>query len=827
MANIPDTLGLQTVTPTEAPPDAGQRINATPEAFGAAAARGQEKLGEGEAQGAQGAFSALRFYNEAAADHATNNYQDSLNKILHGDPNKMVTGPDGQQTPDVGYLGLKGRAAMDARAGVEKQITELQQKTKGTLLAPASQFDFDRYSSRLRAVTSSQIGTHADTQANNWYKETAAGEVKVNTASLVANVDDPALVQQFAGGIVNGYVKIAMLDGAKPGDAAYEAAVQKGKAAAARSQILAVGAKPDGAPAADRMTENYKAILGDDYHVLKDHFRARTEEEGATSAGVNVFNEVTGRSAPSGTTTPKLNETKAQIQDKLKPLGIALNITSEARDAAHNHAVGGAKDSEHLRGNATDVSLAGKTDDQKQKIVDAVLSTPGVTGFGYYPNSDSIHFDVGHPGKTAWGQDQQPGSVGANWPAWMTQKVNGWKSGAQTADVGGERPALNAPPDLKEPEGQQAKFARQMQEGVDKIDAMGLPPKQYERTMRAFRESMSTHEIASNLQEKAKTETYHKALGDYVDDMVAGNFAGMVQKIQQDTRIPNEHKMALIDMARHQSGNPIDPKSYGTGWLKATQGVLKNPGEEGYIGDASSIVKMGPAGTGELTAAGVQDVLKTRGDARKDIDQHGIQQSRASVMKWAESQIVVDHEMLYPGMPVRKDKKGEDAYNGSFVPKVNAAYSEFLKKPNANPVEFWTQENMQKLMEGVRSQKDIQEEKLRGALQNAPPEDTAKVAIPPAPGGVRADAWENIVRQPPATETGKAWPVKAWGDYLKALVASPTPAHIKEFNDTFGASGYTFEDIDKRLHKPPAAAPGGWSDFTKGQSVPGLYEQPR
>ena len=68
------------------------------------AAAGAEDLGAGFDK-------ATAFYNGAAADNAFNDFGDKARKLLYGDPNK--TNPDG--SPDTGFMGMKGAAAMAAR----------------------------------------------------------------------------------------------------------------------------------------------------------------------------------------------------------------------------------------------------------------------------------------------------------------------------------------------------------------------------------------------------------------------------------------------------------------------------------------------------------------------------------------------------------------------------------------------------------------------------------------------------------------------------------------------------------------------------------------
>lgn len=108
---------------------------------------------------------------------------------------------------------------------------------------------------------------------------------------------------------------------------------------------------------------------------------------------------------------------------------IAKRVTSTNRDHDHNAKAGGAPNSMHLEpGKAIDISLAGMPEEQKQAVIGAILANPNVGGFGYYPQSDSIHFDTRSGPRTAWGADHTSGSTAA-FPPWMKDKVQAWQAG--------------------------------------------------------------------------------------------------------------------------------------------------------------------------------------------------------------------------------------------------------------------------------------------------------------------------------------------------------------------------------------------------------------
>lgn len=74
-------------------------------------------------------------------------------------------------------------------------------------------------------------------------------------------------------------------------------------------------------------------------------------------------------------------------------LGIDFDITSGTRSKSHNEAVGGATDSRHVHKDAVDISLKGKSDEEKANIV-RTLRANGVQRFIAYSKDESIHVDM-------------------------------------------------------------------------------------------------------------------------------------------------------------------------------------------------------------------------------------------------------------------------------------------------------------------------------------------------------------------------------------------------------------------------------------------------
>jgi hypothetical protein len=113
--------------------------------------------------------------------------------------------------------------------------------------------------------------------------------------------------------------------------------------------------------------------------------------------------------------------------------GKPIPIISGARDPASNRRAGGAKYSQHLKGNALDLDVSDLSKEERVELI-RTASANGITGIGVYDNS--LHFDVG--AKRAWGPSHKRGSV----PAWAEAAIAEHESSATRG--GGKRTILQA-----------------------------------------------------------------------------------------------------------------------------------------------------------------------------------------------------------------------------------------------------------------------------------------------------------------------------------------------------------------------------------------------
>lgn len=106
-----------------------------------------------------------------------------------------------------------------------------------------------------------------------------------------------------------------------------------------------------------------------------------------------------------------------RVQASFAALGIEkVKVTSGYRGPDANKAAGGAKQSQHLHGNAMDIDVTGYSRAERINIIKA-LSANGITGLGIGTNI--IHADIG--GRRAWGYKTSAG--GGEVPAWAKEAI--------------------------------------------------------------------------------------------------------------------------------------------------------------------------------------------------------------------------------------------------------------------------------------------------------------------------------------------------------------------------------------------------------------------
>lgn len=149
----------------------------------------------------------------------------------------------------------------------------------------------------------------------------------------------------------------------------------------------------------------------------------------------------TTSAAPPSAGAPQQARTSGELEQMLLARFPNLRVTSRDRSPEHNRKVGGAKGSQHLHGTAIDIGMSELTPQQRQEVAEYARSI-GARGFGYYPKSNSMHFDVRQGPEAFWGSNYSRSSLGQT-PEWFQ---NFAKTGGTTGAAYPERAPVNGIP---------------------------------------------------------------------------------------------------------------------------------------------------------------------------------------------------------------------------------------------------------------------------------------------------------------------------------------------------------------------------------------------
>ena len=200
--------------------------------------------------------------------------------------------------------------------------------------------------------------------------------------------------------------------------------------------------------------------------------------------------------------------------------GVDFDITSAFRDPSRNARVGGAKGSQHIHGNALDVSTNGWTDDQRSNFLKTAVEN-GAKGVGIYPNR-SFHFDT-RDTPAIWG-------VGGSYRSSPVDTFPSWAQPHLTGLLGGKGGvAPDVPPLMGNPTGASSAVANFGLTGPKGVDAPALPT--------AAVSSMQPGNFKAEVPEVAKDLADNKDVTGGLN-MLAKAFGGGNKSQQQDSMVP-------------------------------------------------------------------------------------------------------------------------------------------------------------------------------------------------------------------------------------------------------------------------------------------------
>lgn len=761
-----------TILPRESVPDDYSHVQARPDEFGGLVARGLQQAG-------QGAQVAAKFFGEAAADNASNEFQGRVTKLLYGDPQKTVIGPDGKPQQDTGYFGLKGRAALDARPGLDTQIDEELKNIRAGLTSPEQQLQFDNFSRRYRALTASEIGRHADQQSNIWY-----GEVNKTTAEqaknlIAANADKPEVVAHATSDLIGAYVKNAELAGG--GDELRSAAIARAKSEAAIAQIGAISVND---PArAQRMTENYKEILGEQYERVAASVRNRADLQNGIGLQRKALGETYTGTPPAYPGTVPLAQLSNAIEGQES--GHRANVPDSSTGAVGLRQIEPATFQQYARPGENI-----RNADDNKAVGNRILAD-------YYNRYGGDPYRIAVAYYSGAGNVAPPGSA-TPWIRDIDHDKNGKpiKSVSQyVSDIAGR---LGVAPQAPYAAEAAAERYIMTSDATDEVKQHALT-----ENARFFRQA----QIATEGDARARREASDGARDAYTTQILTtattqpAQLSALVAQIDRDPKLDGPAKIALHNFATNKFGLD-EGAAYGEAYPEIYRRILLPPGDPQRINDATDILTAGAPGGG-LSPKGTERLMQVFTASRKNTDQMAVNQAKASLITYMKNKLSFEDNTG----PIKiRDPKGEAIFNGKAVPMFESAYDNWIKE-GKNPWEFLTQDNVDKLVGGLRSKSEMAAEKIAAEgggvqIENAP--------IPEAPKDANADAWKALLQKPPVMSTGQVATPQQYALAINLLAENPTDKVKAQFNKSFGADGAQADDVLAKLkgeQRPqPAAA---------------------
>src|SRR5206468_4040961 len=119
--------------------------------------------------------------------------------------------------------------------------------------------------------------------------------------------------------------------------------------------------------------------------------------------------------------------------------------------------------------------------------------------------------------------------------------------------------------------------------------------------------------------------------------------------------------------------------------------------------------------------------------SHKDPEQNAINTTKVGLLKYAQSVLTMDRAPRWEGEVVKPDIEGQRIFNAKFIPKFEAAYSDWVKK-GKSPMDFPTQANIDQFNASQFGRAGMDGATILQQLQPAP----AQVAPAAAPQAAAA-----------------------------------------------------------------------------------------
>lgn len=844
MAEVPYTQGVGGVNPETNVPNDYQHINATPDAFGASIGQGLQHFGAGIEKQAD-------FYNKAVVDSTYNDAAKKMGYVVHGDPNKTITGPDGSTQIDTGFLGRKERDAMDARPSAEQQIEQIIEDGKKNLQTPQQQHEFETSIRRLQNQHIEQIGSHTNHQSDAWYASTNKSSADLVLSGITRNVNDFDKFHQSVIDLQNVYLNQVRLEGG--GAVQVQDAIQRASRDATRARIEGVSVN-DPSRAFD-MVEKNKDTLGVLYQPLAMQMKARADTAFGDRSALEKMGQARANMPLNDPGHPVFTQVTNSNQGGFSSGGLARLVQIESGGKANAVSPGGGytgltqmgeaefkkygppggsrdnpQDSLYAANNyakSNGIILAhniGKPPTDADLYLAHQQGAGGASELLRNPNALAVDM-VGEKAVTG----NVPASLREQAKTWTSvQFTNYWAdrfnqtqapSTAQTAGIPtlGQGQVSGVPTitaqtgSAQTPQAinQGLDFMRQhaMQSTMDDLRAGTITQDQANHTFNAIDRDYRVQKVAEDSNEKLKTQLQNKAASDlYLKMLDPAQSGNIIQDIRTNKDLGDNWQ--LRHQLEHLATHPDADKTTASPQYLETLGKVTS----GQIDSMPQLYQMQI--DGQLKQRDVDELSKAMMHMQNDPAEKELQTKKKDALKGIETKIA------YFGLEKRpfSSDEGRAYFNSNVVNNFETQFKQFRKTEEGkkDPYKFFDDKNIQKFIQSAPEQGELGVAALKDATSKNVPVQSARetTTIPEEMSklGVTDYGWKQIINSGPIVD-GKVVHIQNWDKIVAELIRSPDDASIADFNMHLSPYGVTAQDILKK-----AKSTGEMQGLYKGQA---------
>jgi hypothetical protein len=728
MAQIPDSIVLPSVTPRIDAPDTQQDVQPL-------AAEGLQKIGDATLKTGQ-------FLGQLQTSDVTASALQQAQAVLDN------------------YSKLGGKAAVDAEASTNQQISDIFNKAEGQLNSPDQILQFQQVAREYQTrYFGGRVSEFADQGRRQWISQSNAAtrETALNGISSDPNSDANFAVNLNQ--MRSSYIKDLQASG-NAGDPTITAAtIQQADASAWKARIAAVA--PTNPQQALQWTQQQQKVLGTDYAPMAEELQNRADKASADQTVDGMFAGAQSPAPYIGGRAPVNNPFNLRVPGSKTDFqvfptqqdGINAGLAQIVRDNTPV-AQGG-----HGLSTLTQIisSYAPPTENNTAAYIQTVATAAGID-----PNAP---IDLQHNPdllqKIGQAMASVEGNFGGETKAQIYQQIEAsgksdqWKSYA---------------------------YAR-----VDQVLA--------EQQIAAQNQATATH---------AQSEQYASQIATQIWTAQDAGKPISPDIIKQIDAAPIDYttKDALRRIALSATGQS-QTIGYGPGYTRAFNNILAPYGAPGKITDASQVLQL--QASGQITASGARDLISTLHDAASTTGA-GIATAKAGLLNYARTKLSFEDDT---GPVQIKDPQGLAIYNTKFIPMFEASYSDWLKAgkdPLAYPVD-----QIDKMVTTLRPPAQMAADQIAALGDSdipgtSTPNATPEAPPPPPPAAVKNLAqWNAYMAQPPQTQKGPMASA-TWVEALTILMQNPQQ-NAAAFDKWFKPYGYNAAEVAQKLSNAPTPPP--------------------